>query len=177
MLPSIRKSNGRIFFNIKIFTRVSYTLALRVRLLFPAFAECFGVFSQPSCQPPCQPPCQPSCQPPCQPSSTPVPMSLHQYFRPWAGLSDSRGSLSAAIPSGAIALANKEVEAALRSQGSGSRTALTWKWKQHYAHKEVEGSQGSGNSTTLTRREETWSVREVGFTAENSASRINSNQP
>ena len=46
---------------------------------------------------------------PQQPSSR-IAMSLLNYFKPRDGLPNSRGSLSAVVPSEAIALANKTVE-------------------------------------------------------------------
>ena len=45
-------------------------------------------------------------------------MSIRQYFKPRDGLPDPQGCLSSAIPSHAIALANKEVERAMSEEAA-----------------------------------------------------------
>ncbi len=44
-------------------------------------------------------------------------MSIRSFFKPKDGLPDPKGSLSACLPSQAIALANKEVEKARNEEG------------------------------------------------------------
>ena len=48
-------------------------------------------------------------------------MSLRKYFKPMDGLPDPKESLSTSLSSGAIALANREVEKAMNSQKSQKR--------------------------------------------------------
>ena len=52
-------------------------------------------------------------------------MSLRQYFKPREGLPDPKGSLSVRIESRAIALANREVEKAIKEKQEKKRGPYT----------------------------------------------------
>ena len=52
-------------------------------------------------------------------------MSLRQYFKPREGLPDPKGSLSVRIESRAIALANTEVEKAVKEKQEKKRGLYT----------------------------------------------------